>query len=475
MFHNLWGVALPLIAALVTVPPYLRALGEERYGILSLIWVLFGYFGLFDFGLSRSTANRLAKIGEGEPERREIIFKTSLLMNLALGLIGAFSFAIVSHLTLTFIVKGSESFHIEILHALPLAALLLPITLVGNTFVGRLQAEERFYALNGIQSFGAVAMQLLPLGFIYLVHISLSVAMLGCLVARSLWVFALFLTVARTKHPGRASFAPAEAKELIKYGAWLTVTNVVGPILVSLDQFMIAYVLGSGAVARYSIPFNFAQKATILPGAVTQALFPRLSSLSGAEAQEMANRSLVAVGGIMALICAPAILLADFGLSLWISPEFAHAASNVARTILFGIWINGLAYIPSCLLQAQGRVDITARFHVIELVPFVLILFVLLHFFGLQGAAFAWVIRVSIDAALLFGVTSFGRATALGLLPSGALMAVAWLGALWAQPTTLVALSLALTCSVVAVGSLLLTTPYARQALHLLLPGRATH
>jgi len=47
---NLAGTLLPLLVGLVAVPLLLRSLGIERFGMLSLIWMLTGYFGLLDSG-----------------------------------------------------------------------------------------------------------------------------------------------------------------------------------------------------------------------------------------------------------------------------------------------------------------------------------------------------------------------------------------------------------------------------------------
>jgi len=60
-----------LLAALVAIPVTLRGLGTERFGALSLAWLLIGYLSLFDLGLGRAltklAAERLAR--SGSPRR----------------------------------------------------------------------------------------------------------------------------------------------------------------------------------------------------------------------------------------------------------------------------------------------------------------------------------------------------------------------------------------------------------------------
>jgi O-antigen/teichoic acid export membrane protein len=69
-FINVAGAIAPIILSLATIPPYLHAIGEERYGVLAVVWVLFGYFGVFEFGLSRAAANQIAKMKDASAAQR---------------------------------------------------------------------------------------------------------------------------------------------------------------------------------------------------------------------------------------------------------------------------------------------------------------------------------------------------------------------------------------------------------------------
>ena len=88
-----------------------------------------------------------------------------------------------------------------------------------------------------------------------------------------------------------------------------------------------------------------------------------------------------------------ALLLVEPFFRLWISPQFAANANITAQILLLSFWINGFAIIPYSQLQATGRPDITATLHIAELFPYLILLFVGLHFLGLPGAALAFGVR----------------------------------------------------------------------------------
>ena len=93
-------------------------------------------------------------------------------------------------------------------------------------------------------------------------------------------------------------------------------------------------------------------------------------------------------------------------------------ATPVFELLLIGAWINGIAIIPYSFLQGQGRPDLVAKLHALEVLPFIAMLWILLHQFGLSGAAMAWTVRVAIDAALLLWVSRVPPAQLLRLVPA---------------------------------------------------------
>ena len=119
---------------------------------------------------------------------------------------------------------------------------------------------------------------------------------------------------------------------------------------------------------------------------------------------------------LLLLIAAPSALIILFAndlLVVWLGPIYAEEAALALQILTVGVFVNSLAHLPYSYIQGMGRPDLTAKFHLAELLPYAVLAWVFVQSFGVAGAALAWTIRVSADAALLFA----GAWKALGVRP----------------------------------------------------------
>lgn len=406
--YNVAGAAVPLLVTFVTLPVYLRTVGEERYGVLVILLTLLGYFGLFDLGLGRAVTNRIAAFRSRTAEEREEVFWTALLMNLALGGIGALALWGAGAVVFQYVVEAPGALATEVQAALPWMVLAFPMLLVASVMSGALMGREEFLAQNAVGIGAGILIQVVPLVVALNVGAALPALVVAVIGVRVLSVAALFgLCVRQLPVRLKPRWARAQVRPLFGFGGWVTVTSIVGPLLSTLDRVIIGAVAGAKAVTYYTVPYSIASRITIIPGSLSSALFPRFSSLGTKERDvllDTAVRSLVVV--LTPLVIGGMLIMEPF-LTWWVGSEFAAKAAPVGEILVIGLWANCLAYIPLSMLQGRGRPDLVAKIHLAELLPYLALLWLALEWKGAIGAALAWSLRVWVDAALLFGATSF--------------------------------------------------------------------
>jgi O-antigen/teichoic acid export membrane protein len=193
-------------------------------------------------------------------------------------------------------------------------------------------------------------------------------------------------------------------RHLMSFGAWMTVSNVISPLMVTADRFIISYVLGASIVAYYTVPFEALIRVLIIPGALTAALFPRLTSVISVDlqaAKKLYYKCLKVVARAMLPVSFLIIIGSYWGLTLWLGKDFAHNSWLITSILAVGLLFNGMAQIPHAAIQASGNMRATAIIHLSELLLYSPLLIVFLKYFGLLGAAVIWVIRVGSDLIIL--------------------------------------------------------------------------
>lgn len=409
---NAAGQAVPALAALVLIPHLIEILGVGRFGILSLAWVLIGYFTLFDLGVSVAVTRLVAQqLGRGRGHDVAPVVGTALAIAGLMGAVGGAILIGTSRWLVGTVLGVPAALRAETEALVGILAVTLPIVTATAVFTGLLSAQRRFAALNLIR---------IPLGVLTYAAPVLAVTRGPDLVAAGFALAGvrvaagLAYAVAGWRGVGapRSAFVPRAdvVRRILGFGSWTTLSAVVGPVMVSLDRFVIGAMGSVAVVAYYTAPFDMISRLTLLSMPLVGALFPAVAASHGtnpAGTARLFGGSLRVAG---ALLFPPAFVVAVFApeiLAGWLGQDFADRSSTTLRLLAIGVFVNGLAQLALALVQAAGRPDLAARLHVAELPVYLVILAWWVGDHGIAGAAAAWLARATVDALALF---AFARA-----------------------------------------------------------------
>lgn len=405
ILFSLAGAGAPAVLALFAIPRIAGALGTERFGILALAWTVIGYATFLHLGLGRAVARDTSDAGEGGEALRATVW-TAVLMTLAMGAAGgallfAFAPGVVSLLDVP------PPLAVEATRAMRVLACAVPFTVSMPVLSGVLEARRRFDLVNAVVVPSALATYLGPVAALAL--FGGLVPLVAVLSAARVAAWCAYLALCLYEVPelrARPAFRREVARPLLHYGGWTTVSAAVSPLLVYLDRFVVGALVSASAVAYYSTAQEVVLRMGMVSGAVVGVLFPAFAR-NADERGRLAELLESGVDAVLLLVLPLTLLLAAFAgdlLHLWMGHAYAAAGGPVLAWLALGLLVNGLAKVPSTMIQAVGRPDLTARLHLVELPLFMVVLGALVWEWGLEGAAIAWVARVAADAAALYWV-----------------------------------------------------------------------
>lgn len=412
-----------MLVTLLTLPFFLPLVGEFRYGALMLLWAVLGYMGVLDLGLGRAVSQRIAlldalhhssnhPLGDRDHATANVLWG-GIVFSLLMGLLGGAGLAWLAPWLSSTVFNAPPELQQELQDALAWMVLALPLATVSSVLTGALQGRHAFVALSIAQVVGGVLALVFPLLLALGGVLNLSLLFAAMIAARGIQLLMLYRACRRVVSTAPPRLGLAQIPNLLRFGGWVSVSSVLNPVLDLTDRFVIGHRLDMAAVTAYTVPYSLATRLSLVPGSLSNVLFPRFSSVSGFEAQALMLRARHVLTAIMTPLTVLGMLFIPAFLPLWLGSELGARMAPVAVILLLGVWSNALAFLPYSYLQAQGRPDLPAKLHLFEVLPYLAFLWWAIGVWGIQGAALAWTLRVSVDSVLLFAVAHrHGKQTA---------------------------------------------------------------
>jgi O-antigen/teichoic acid export membrane protein len=403
---NLLGQVLPMLVGIVTIPRIVRGLGADGYGILSIAFMVLGYFSIFDLGLSRATVKFVAEhLNPDQIHKVPGLVWTSLGLLVGLGCAGGALAAAFVPLAVTHYLKMPPSFVGEARLSLFILCASMPVMLSNDALRGVLEATQRFDLVNCVKIPGSVCFYLFAaiaaaagmrvsgvVLLLVLIRLSTSFAYLAL-------CFRVLPNLRKSFGFSRESLAP-----LATFGGWIMVSNVAGPMFGSIERFIIAAVVSVGALTYYSVPFDLVTKVLIFPASIAPALFPYFSFHGGrrSEVSAVTSKSVKYLLLLMTPVTAIFCVFAKDILRLWMGPQFAVQSAVVMQLVALSCFLSAFAYIPYTSVQALGRPDLKAKLDMVLLPAYAALAWWLARRVGINGGALAKLVITAVDGAALF-------------------------------------------------------------------------
>lgn len=398
---NILGTGVSALAMVPAMAYIARQLDVESFGLLTLVFSFVGYATVLDGGVARAVIREVAlnRADTGEAAR---IVGTGFWLVVVFGLLSALVMTLLSD-DLVGWLKVTAPLEETTRTVFAMAGLIVIPLLLTALWVAPVEGMGQFRELNLIRGLGYIAI----FGGVSLavwLQPTLIAAVCGLLVGRLLMAGMACLAGYRTLGSIPFHFDRPALIRLYRFGGWLTVSNIICPAIEYLDRFVLSAVAGVSRVAYYTGPAEMLAKLSSIPHAVSRALFPQLSAQNGHKAPELHDILLpMAIQGAVGVaVVLGALLFGDEIMGLWLGSGYAETAGPILKILAVGYLCNSLNLIPYTALQAAGHAKLTAGVYLVELVPYLLLLLLMVHSFGLYGAAFSWVAKTAFELAAFF-------------------------------------------------------------------------
>lgn len=404
--NSSWNAISVIVPALIAIPSLgvlARGLGPDFFGLYSLIFIVLGYSGIFDAGVTKSVVYFVSSSKNCDKEINNLV-STACLLLFTLSFMVVLPVAYFVDDLILLLTSDSSKAYKEITLGIRLALLSIPLIMVNLVFQGYFEGRSKFYELSRIKIAVNPLSSLLPALSTMIIG-TLKAAILSLIIAKVLSLIAVFLFYVRDLNQRGQSFGSvslSSLRKLITFGGWISLSNILSPIMNTCDRFMVASINGSANLSLYSIAADAISKFTIFPVAVSKVIFPIFSDSSKKSIhRDVKRKSFQMIGYPMMVLTVFGIIFSENIIMIWFGNEYLGSTVVVFQLLLIGLFFNSIAQIPYSEIQARGYANYTALLHSLEIIPHIFCLWFLVTNYEIVGAALAITIRSVADALLL--------------------------------------------------------------------------
>lgn len=404
--HSLWSIAggaIPAVAAVVSIPLMISALGFELFAITSLIISITIFFYVYDLGMSRTMTFLISKIKQDNSKPEDELIGTAFISALLLGLLVTVVVYVFIPYFAKYWMKIDRSLLGEAIFAFQISALGILPGVISNTFKGILEGKSKFKEANICKMFSGASIFIAPMIVIAfesknLVYISAAIVLTRYV---SLILYALYTT-----RLSRLLFIMVRREHLQpiwNYGIWAALSGLISTTFVYGDRFLVAGYLSSQDLSVYIASQDVLIRYLLIPWSMAIVLMPTFSAdnIAKIKVLELYRHQQKRVTLISFIILLLVLFLVLYIARFVSHPIIPKNVEYVVAIQMVGIFFCAMSQLPLIYLYGKGMPRLITNIYLAEFLIYILIAPMIFSYFGIIGACLVWSGRLVIEYFLL--------------------------------------------------------------------------
>lgn len=405
---NLGGQGFTFVLQILLLPFLVHGLGENGYGVWALSSAVAGCLYPLDLGLRRALVFYLAKSRTCPDDRKGLQFFESAMALIFIS--GSVGFLLIILILPSFLNRWMAIPQTWLTLA-RVVILYRALALIGELITGVMKsvptAAQDLARTNILQSLFTTLLWVGMATIAILSHNPQKIALYFAIIHFA--SITAFYFLAKSYWPTVWPFPRINrpcARKLFRFGQWLTLSQIIEPVLLQSEKFFIPRYVDLASLGYYSVPYQLATKIWQIITAFINAYFPALSDHVSRLPRE--NHGKFVYQGVWLIFIITLwpisflILFAQPLLAIWMGSNFALHGAFVLQVLAAGVFINVINWPILAYLQVSGAPELPTSFHLLEAILYIPLSLFLVSNLGIQGAALAWSTRMLMDTLFLY-------------------------------------------------------------------------
>jgi O-antigen/teichoic acid export membrane protein/glycosyltransferase involved in cell wall biosynthesis len=390
--YSLAEYAVVPLLTLAATPYLIHRLGLDVYGIWMLVNSIVGLMCAFDFGLCDAMI-RFVALNRGRSHRRGIMFaiSTAVVVLVPVSLAASLALYVLAPFFAARLFTIPTEFSEVAVYSMQIGAGVLIVRMAELILASVFRGYERYditvvasVLVRGLTLCSTVSVAILGFGLPAILTVTIGVSAVGLVVQA---ILARRLVLSSPKH---ATSEDESWQTIVSFGVMAWIQTITWMIFSQADRLLIGSLVGTGALAVYSVCLQLAQPVHGLVAAGFSVLFPALSRRIGATDTEGFAQNLWTLMKLN-VACSLALVISGWFLAgpllvLLMGERFAAQAITTLQWLVVACFFQAIQVVPHFILMATGDMLFLTLTSVVGLGATLGVMLVALPSFGLMGA-----------------------------------------------------------------------------------------